>query len=198
MTNANEPAMAETRKRSAPKAVKPGLSGWRKELWDWAKALIIALIVVLLLRTFVFQLSTVQKVSMEPTLRDNEWLLVNKIALKLGSLQRGDVVILKEPNAERKEFLVKRIVAIPGDTLEIRDGELYINGELKVESYTDSKIENGDFASVTISPGHYFVLGDNRRLNASKDSRQFDEVPEELIQGRADLIVWPITRWARL
>ncbi|MFC4303068.1 signal peptidase I [Cohnella boryungensis] len=182
------------------KAYKPGLSGWRKELWDWTKALLIAAAVVLLLRAFVFQLSTVKKVSMEPTLHENEWLFVNKIALRFGSLERGDVVILKEPseNGEGKEYLVKRIVGIPGDSLEIRGGELYINGELKVEPYTDAKIEDGDFGPITVSADHYFVMGDNRHMNASKDSRAFKEVPKDLIQGRADFIVWPISRLKQL
>lgn len=91
--------------QKAPKAQNsrnrgPGLTGWRKELWDWTKALIIAAVIVLLLKAFVFQLSTVKKISMEPTLHENEWLFVNKIALRLGDLERGDVVIFKDPSAE--------------------------------------------------------------------------------------------------
>ncbi|BBI35764.1 signal peptidase I [Cohnella abietis] len=192
-----EPVAPVSRKRSENK-VK--LSGWRKELWDWSKALIVAVVIVLLLRAFVFQLSTVKKISMEPTLHENEWLFINKIAMEFGSLDRGDVVILKDPSegSDRKEYLVKRIVAMPGDTLEIRSGELYINGNLSVESYTDAKIEDGDYGPTTVSPGHYFVLGDNRHMRASKDSRAFKEVPEDLIKGRADFIIWPVSRWAKL
>lgn len=199
MRQQEKPVVTGSRRRLAVQD-KPGLSGWRKELWDWTKALLVAVIIVLLLRAFVFQLSTVKKVSMEPTLHENEWLFVNKIALKLGSLDRGDVVILKDPSEGqgKKDFLVKRIVALPGDTLEIRNGELYINGELKVEPYTDVKIEDGDYGPTTVSAGHYFVLGDNRHKSASKDSRAFKEVPEDLIEGRADLIVWPISRWTKL
>ncbi len=211
MTEGMDTGISGSRSRSAskakvqkaPKTEKKGgpwLTGWRKELWDWAKALIVAAAIVLLLKTFVFQLSTVRKISMEPTLHENEWLFVNKIALRLGSLDRGDVVIFKDPSGdgEGKEFLVKRIIGVPGDKLEIRDGELYLNGELKVEPYTDSKIEDGDFGPTTVSPGHYFVLGDNRHRSASKDSRAFKEVSEELVQGRADLIVWPISRIKKL
>jgi signal peptidase I len=191
------PAASSGRKRSVQRT---GLSGWRKELWDWSKALIVAFVIVLLLRAFVFQLSTVKKISMEPTLYENEWLFINKIVLKLGSLERGDVVILKDPSEgpDRKEYLVKRIVGIPGDTLEIRNGQLYINGELKIESYTDVKIEDGDFGPVKVDLGSYFVMGDNRHMDASKDSRTFKQVPENLIKGRADLIIWPISRWAKL
>ncbi|MFC6553956.1 signal peptidase I [Cohnella cellulosilytica] len=176
------------------------MTGWRKELWDWAKALIVAAAIVLLLKAYVFQLSTVRKISMEPTLHENEWLFVNKIALRIGDLDRGDVIIFKDPSegGEGKDFLVKRIIGIPGDKLEIRGGELYLNGELKVEPYTDSKIEDGDFGPTTVSPGHYFVMGDNRHHSASKDSRAFKEVSGELVQGRADLIVWPISRIKKL
>lgn len=193
-----EPKASGTRRRSAHKP--PLLSGWRKELWDWTKALVIAAIIVLLLQAYVFQLSTVKKISMQPTLKENEWLFVNKIALEFGSLKRGDVVILKDPSdgPEHKEYLVKRVVGMPGDTLEIRGGELYINGTLTVEPYTDAKIEDGDFGPTTVSPKHYFVMGDNRHERASRDSRAFKEVPESLIKGRADLIVWPISRWAKL
>lgn len=210
MTEEMGAGIPEGRSRSASKTQKapqaqksrnqgPRLTGWRKELWDWAKALIIAAAIVLLLKAFVFQLSTVKKISMEPTLHEDEWLFVNKIALRLGSLDRGDVVIFKDPSVgEDPEYLVKRVIGIPGDQLEIRGGELYVNGTLKVESYTDVKIEDGDFGPTTVSPGHYFVMGDNRHQNASKDSRAFKEVPEELIQGRADMIVWPISRIKKL
>ncbi|WP_246120323.1 signal peptidase I [Cohnella terricola] len=206
MTEGTDTEISGSRRRSAPKAQKmskeerSGLSGWRKELWDWTKSLVVAAVIVLLLKAYVFQLSTVKKVSMEPTLHENEWLFVNKIVLKLGSLDRGDVVILKDPSdgTDHKEYLVKRIVGVPGDTLEVRDGELYINGDLKVEPYTDVKIEDGNFGPTRVTPGHYFVMGDNRHLKASRDSRAFKEVPADMIKGRADLIVWPITRWAKL
>jgi signal peptidase I len=197
MRRQTEATESGNRKRSAQKM---GLSGWRKELWDWSKALIVAFLLVLLLRAIVFQLSTVKSYSMEPTLREHEWLFINKIVLNIGKLDRGDVVILKDPSEgpDRKQFLVKRIVGIPGDTLEIRDGQLYINGALKVEPYTDVLIEDDDLAALTVAAGHYFVMGDNRHKSASKDSRKFKQVPEELIKGRADLIIWPISRWDKL
>jgi signal peptidase I len=197
MRHQAEPAASGRRKRSSP---KPEMSGWRKEIWDWSKALIVAVIIVVLLRAFVFQFSTVKKISMQPTLYENEWLFINKFVMEFGSLGRGDVVILKDPSngLEKKQYLVKRIVGMPGDTLEIRNGQLYINGQITIEPYTDTKIENGDFGPVTVNPGNYFVMGDNRHLDASRDSREFNQVPEGLIKGRADFIVWPISRWAKL
>ncbi len=176
------------------------LTGWKKEVWDWTKALLIAGAIVLLLKAYVFQLSTVKHRSMQPTLYENEWLFINKIVYEFGDPKRGDVIILKDPSEDdsRKEHLVKRVIGMPGDTLEIRNGQLYVNGELKVEPYTDAKIEDGDFGPFTVSANHYFVMGDNRHLNGSKDSRAFGEVPRSMIEGRGDLILWPITRWAKL
>ena len=176
------------------------MNGWRKEMLDWSLALIAACIIVIILRAFVFQLSTVKSISMQPTLYEHEWLFINKATLKFGSLDRGNVVILKDPSEgpDRKQFLVKRIIGIPGDTIEIRAGQLYVNGQLTVESYTDVVIEDGDYGPEKINAGHYFVMGDNRHQYASKDSRKFDQVPEALIKGRADLIIWPISRWAKL
>lgn len=186
--------------RQKKKEDKPVLSGWRKEVWDWTKALIVAFIVVYLLKSYVFQLSTVRQHSMEPTLHERQWLFVNKISYEWGHPQRGDVVVLKDPSLgpDRKDYLVKRVIGMPGDRLEIRNGQLYVNGELTIEPYTDAKIEDGDYGPTQVSAGHYFVMGDNRHLRASKDSRDFKEVPENMIKGRAELIIWPISRWAKL
>jgi signal peptidase I len=198
--NQETDSTASSAPRKRQSVTKPFLSGWRKELWDWTKALVIAFAVVLLLQAYVFQLSTVRQHSMEPTLHERQWLFVNKISYEFGHPHRGDVVILRDPSSgpDRKDFLVKRVIGVPGDRLEIRNGELYLNGELTVESYTDVKIEDGDFGPTQVSTGHYFVMGDNRHLNASKDSREFKEVPENTIKGRAEMIIWPISRWAKL
>ncbi|MFC5404536.1 signal peptidase I [Cohnella soli] len=198
MKQQSEPiAPSGGRRRSSRKSA---MVGWRKELWDWTRALVVAAAIVLLLQAYVFQLSTVKKISMEPTLHENEWLFVNKISLEFGSVKRGDIVVLKDPSdgPEHKDYLVKRVIGMPGDTLEIRAGELYLNGELTVEPYTDVKIEDGDYGPTTVSPGHYFVMGDNRHERASRDSRAFNEVPKSMIKGRADLIIWPISRWTKL
>lgn len=181
------------------RSVKPQ-SVWRRELWEWLRALGIAFTIVILLWAFVFRLSTVKGESMEPTLYEHEWLFVNKVAYELGTPKAGDVVILKDPSEgpDKKKFLVKRIIGVPGDTIEGRGGQLYVNGELRVEPYTDSPIEDGDFGPVKVEDGKYFIMGDNRRLGASKDSRTFGEVPKSLLLGRTEFIMWPIVRWKSL
>ncbi|MFD0711905.1 signal peptidase I [Paenibacillus sp. GCM10027626] len=181
--------------QAAAKADKSGAK-WRKELWDWTRTLAIALVVVMLLHYFVFNLSTVEGQSMEPTLTEKEWLFVNKISYFIGKPALGDIVILEDPSdrPEKKEFLVKRIVGVQGDAIEVREGQLYRNGELIVERYTDSEIEDIDFGPVVVEPDKYFVMGDNRHARASLDSRSFGTVSRDHIKGRADFVLWPIAK----
>ncbi|MDQ6423558.1 signal peptidase I [Paenibacillus sp. LHD-117] len=166
----------------------------RQELKDWLKTIVIALGLVLILHYYVFNLSTVDGQSMEPTLKQDEWLFVNKIVYLLEKPKRGEIVILEDPFGvgDNERFLVKRIVGVPGDRIEITGRKLYRNGEQVDEPYTDSPIEDIDYGPEVIQEGHYFVMGDNRHERASLDSRSFHAVPEERIIGRADVILWPI------
>lgn len=166
---------------------------WLKELLEWAKTITISFLIVMVLHLFVFNLSTVEGHSMEPTLRDREWLFVNKIAYLIGSPKVGDIVILEDPAAigGQKDYLVKRIVGVAGDRIEIHNRELYRNGVKVTEEYTDVEIEDLDFMPVVVQKGQYFVMGDNRHSRASKDSRIFGTVPRSMIHGRADFILWP-------
>jgi len=164
-----------------------------RELMDWIKSIVMALIVVTILHTFVFNLSTVKGDSMQPTLQNREWLFIYKLGYWIGSPQRGDIVILKDPDKRLhfRQYLVKRVVGLPGDRVEIRGQQLYINGSPLSEPYTDTPIMDGDFGPVVVPEGHYFVMGDNRRFMASTDSRTFQAVPENLIKGKALFVLWP-------
>lgn len=176
--------------KQAPAGKRPR---WMTETEDWAKTLIIAFSVVLLLHFFVFNLSKVEGHSMEPTLTEHEWLFVNKFIYRVSKPKVGDVVILKEPDMGdgEQKYLVKRIVGIPGDRIEVHDQQLYRNGQLVDEPYTDTVIEDMSYGPEVINEGHYFVMGDNRHARASLDSRSFHAVPKGLIRGRADFILWP-------
>lgn len=166
---------------------------WIKEMLEWAKTITISFLIVMVLHLFVFNLSTVEGHSMEPTLRDREWLFVNKAAYLMGNPKVGDIVILEDPSAYggQKDYLVKRVVGIAGDRIEIYNKELYRNGVKVTEKYTDVEIEDLDFMPVVVQKGQYFVMGDNRHARASKDSRIFGTVPRSMIHGRADFILWP-------
>lgn len=165
-----------------------------KLLLDWLKTALIAIAIVLFLHYFVFHLSTVEGHSMEPTLQEKEWLYVNKFVYLFDHPEIGDVVVLKDPYKaeEGKRLLVKRVVGVPGDRIEIAGGHLYRNGELVNERYTDIEIEGESYGPVVIGQGLYFVMGDNRHERASLDSRSFGPVHSDWITGRADFIVWPL------
>ncbi|MNZ49999.1 Signal peptidase I S [compost metagenome] len=173
---------------------------WVLELFDWLKTLVIAFAVVTLLHAFVFNLSTVEGHSMEPTLTEDEWLLVNKFIYLFSKPKLGDIIILTEPNVytKDKKLLVKRVVGVPGDRIEIYNQRLYRNGELVDEPYTDSLIEDMSYGPEIVGEGHYFVMGDNRHARASMDSRSFQAVSENLIRGRADMILWPFKEFKAL
>lgn len=169
---------------------------WRRELLEWLRTIVVALVIVLILHYFVFNLSTVEGHSMEPTLTEKEWLFINKFIYLVGSPKIGDVVILKHPLEDGGDvkLLVKRVVGLPGDRIEIIDKHLYRNGELVDEPYTNSEIEDMNYGPEFVAEGHYFVMGDNRHARASLDSRTFHAVSEKLIQGRAEFILWPLSQ----
>ncbi|WP_310550647.1 signal peptidase I [Paenibacillus glufosinatiresistens] len=175
-------------------------SGWKGALRDIIIAAAVAVAAVTLLNLYVFNLSVVEGQSMQPTLLEGERLFINKIGLLFTPPGRGEIVVLHDPEdgPQAKEYLVKRVIGIPGDTVEVREHELYVNGRPVPESYTDVPIGDADFAAVTVSPDHYFVMGDNRRSGASRDSRFFGEVDEERIVGRASLIWWPLSKFRGL
>ncbi|WP_068782775.1 signal peptidase I [Paenibacillus phocaensis] len=198
-----EPVMdSESKTQAAPEgpAGKPRAdapqSRWAAELWEMLKTIVIAFAIMLLLNVFVFNLSLVKGQSMEPTLEEQERLFVDKLVYRLGHPKRGEVVVLKDPSvdADRKPYLVKRVVAVPGDTVEVRSGELLVNGIPQNEPYTDSRIEDGNMAEVQLGAGDYFVMGDNRHAGRSKDSRYFGSVKEKWIVGRAEFVFWPIAK----
>jgi signal peptidase I len=171
-------------------------AGLLAEVWDWVKSIAIALLVVALVHQYGFHLSTVKGASMQPTLEEDEWLFINKSIRFMGSLKRGDVVVVKEPNSKEanQPYLVKRIVAIAGDEVRIQQGKLYINGSYASENYTDSLIEDGRFEPMTVPSGSLFLMGDNRHRFASNDSRSFGAVTVDKVEGRAEMILWPLDK----
>lgn len=165
-----------------------------KEIWDWLKTFIIAFACVYLINMFLFSPSQVNGSSMEPTLHHEQWLISNKLAYLLGSPQFGDIVALENPVAsEEDEFLVKRIIGVPGDHIEIKDNRVFRNGKMLEEPYTDSEVE-GDYTTVIDVPeGEYFIMGDNRKFMKSHDSRAFGTIKEDLVVGKISVIFWPLS-----
>lgn len=173
---------------------------WRQRLFmEMRNWLIIAgavFVIMSLLNIFVFNISTVKGQSMQPTLLEGERLFINKISLSFVNPKRGNIIIFHDPSTgpDRKEYLVKRVVGIPGDVVGVRDHQLYVNGKAVSESYIDTEIEDPDFAEQTVDSGSYFVMGDNRHAGASKDSRYFGSVKIDTIVGTAVYIWWPLSK----
>ena len=190
----------------------------RSALRDVLETLILTLLIFFVVRSVV-QNFKVEGRSMEPTLQNGQYLLINKAAYwridggVLGRLMpgveasagngdrqpryvftspsRGDIVVFRYPKDPSRDF-IKRVIAVPGDLIEIRDAVVYVNGKPLREDYT-ADAPNYSLASDTVPPGHYFVLGDNR--NNSSDSHVWGLVPEENIVGKAWLSYWPLSRW---
>ncbi len=170
-----------------------------KPLWrEYLETAIIALVAAGLLRFFVVSAYRVSSSSMEDTLLEGDYIFVNKLAYKYGtSPQTGDIIVFKYPNNPRKDF-IKRIVALPGQTVQIADKVLYVDGqvaEIPIHSkHIDKRIIPGDlsfrdnFGPYVVPEGNYFVMGDNR--DDSRDSRFWGPVPEENIRGKAVFIYW--------
>lgn len=161
---------------------------------EWGAVIIGALIAALLIKTFLFQAFFIPSGSMEPTLQVGDRVLVNKISYDYGDLARGDVVVFhRPPNAPPSDVdeFIKRIIGLPGDTLEGIDGVVYVNGLPIDEPYIDPGDLTTNLPRTVVDDGHIFVMGDNR--DNSTDSRIFGAVDQELIVGKAFLIVWPLS-----
>jgi signal peptidase I len=152
---------------------------------------IILVIAVFLLLQFTFQRFVIIEHCMEPGLHEGERILVNKVVYHLHEPERGDVIIFHPPLNPELVY-VKRIIAIPGDTVEVRDGAVYVNGIQLDEPYI-MEPPNYTFPLTGIAVDEYFVLGDNR--NNANDSHKGWTVPKENIIGKARLIFWPPKGW---
>jgi signal peptidase I len=159
------------------------------ELVLWLRTLTSAAVYATLIVTFGFQVARVEGRSMEPTLHDQDRLVVNKLAYQVHDPEVGDVVMLLHPN-NPGQSLVKRVVAAPGDTVAFREGVVVRNGVAADEDFVAVDLRSfEDRAPIVIPDGFYFVLGDHR--NNSSDSRAFGPVPKKYILGRIQIRWWP-------
>lgn len=162
-----------------------------RELGLWLRTLTSAAVYATLIVTFGFQVARVEGRSMEPTLHDQDRLVVNKLAYQVHDPEVGDVVMLLHPN-DPAQSLVKRIVAAPGDTVAFREGVVVLNGVAVDEDFVPGDLRSFEnLAPIAIPDGFYFVLGDHR--NNSSDSRAFGPVPKKYILGRIQIRWWPFT-----
>jgi signal peptidase I len=166
------------------------LTVWKDELVAWFKTLASAAVYATLIVTFGFQVARVEGQSMAPTLADQDRLIVNKLAYRIGEPRRGDIVMLYYPADPDKSF-VKRVIAEEGDEVRIVDGRVYVNDVPLADDFVPPEFRDHDnFETVRVNPGYYYVMGDHR--NNSSDSRHWGQVPKKYIIGKVQLRWWPI------
>lgn len=177
-----------------------------KSLRDWILVVVVALLAALMIRVFVFQQFYISGPSMQTTLFDNNRVLVNKLSYKLHGIGRGDVVVFDRVTTNggtvNHDDLIKRVIALGGDTLEIKKCVVFLNGVALEENYLDaqdlaqsdlnSRCRVVNLAEQVVPKGKIFVMGDNR--SESFDSRMFGPIDEDLVVGRAFMVVWPLNK----
>ncbi len=157
----------------------------KKGVLSWIKALLIAFILAYLIRSILFSPYVIDGSSMYNTLLDSERVVVNKIAYDIQDYQYGDIIVFTYDN---EHDYIKRVIGLSGDTVEVKNNQLYIDGEKVLEPYLT--VETGDFGPILIPTGQLFVMGDNR--HNSIDSREFGAINKEDVIGRVDLVFWPL------
>ena len=188
----------------------------RRSFWRELPFLIlIALVIAVLIKTFVVQAFWIPSGSMRETLEVEDRVLVNKLSYRFGEIERGDVIVFDDPRGVQdresvvealfrnlaesiglstpKSEFIKRVIGLPGETVEIRDETLFIDGVPLDEPYLHPSTMMLEFGPQMIDNNHYFVMGDNR--NRSQDSRTFGPIAEESVVGKAFVVIWPVSRW---
>ncbi|MBI1749816.1 MAG: signal peptidase I [Acidobacteria bacterium] len=179
-----------------PKEQGASLSAVRAAVVNWTRDLLIALGLAAVIIVFLYQPVKVEGTSMSPLLTDQERIFINKFVYRFEPIQRGDVVVFWYPLDRSKSF-IKRVVALSGDTVEIRQGRVVVNGKEVDEPYVPAQFaDRNSLAPARIPEGSFFVLGDHR--NSSNDSRVFGAVPGQFIYGKAVFVYWPVERFGAL
>ncbi len=170
--------------------------GLLKEIAVWIVEILLTIAAAIIMVSFFgFRVSVIGP-SMSPTLENGEKVLVNRFVYKLFDPKQNDLIVFQPNGNEKSHYYVKRVIALPGDTVQIKDGKVYVNGELIAESVETEKIENAMMAEneIVVGEDEYFVLGDNR--NNSEDSRyaSIGNVKKDHITGEAWMVVYPFDR----
>jgi len=168
--------------------------------WEIVKIIILALLIVIPIRYFLFQPFLVKGQSMVPSFHEGDYLIIDQISYRLREPQRGEVIVFRFPVIPSQRF-IKRIIGLPGEEIEIKDGQIAISkdGEtliLEESSYLTDSLKTPGNSKASLGENEYFVLGDNRAV--SSDSRKWGVLPKENIIGRVSFRLWPITALAKI
>jgi len=155
----------------------------------WLRDIVVSFLASVFIITFLYQPVRVEGTSMQPGLRDQDRLFIDKFFFRFEKIGHGDVVVFHYPRDPEKSY-IKRVIALPGDTIRISQGRVFINGFPIEEPYVPLRYEDTrSMAEMTVPPGEFFVMGDHRSI--SSDSRDFGPVDRDLIYGKAEFIYWP-------
>lgn len=169
-------------------------------LFELAKIVVISLVIIIPIRYFLIQPFYVKGASMEPNFYDHEYLIIDEISYRLGEPERGEIIVFRYPK-DPQEYFIKRLIGLPGETIQIKNGEIIIfndansEGVILEEPYLEpgTKTYALNEEKISIEENEFFVLGDNR--NSSKDSRSFGKVDGSYITGKVLLRGWPFSRF---
>jgi len=168
-------------------------SSLRREVRAWTRDLLLALGLATVIIVFLYQPVKVEGTSMAPLLTDQERIFINKFVYRFEPIERGDVVVFWYPLDRSKSF-IKRVVGLPGETVEIRQGRVYVDGQRLEEPYVPVQYtDSSAYGPVRVPAGEYFLMGDHRA--SSNDSRVFGPVPSRYIYGKAVFAYWPVQRF---
>ena len=173
----------EAGKKKAKKSMK-------QEIFEWVMVFVVAAALAFVVRTFIFEPVRVDGASMMNTLTDSDFMIATKFDYLFGDPERFDIVICNYPNTNDGMYRVKRVIGLPGETVELSAGNLFVNGQL-VEQNFDMTPNQTYYGPITVPEDHYFVLGDNR--NNSKDSRAATVgcLPRNMVKGHVRAVVFP-------
>ena len=157
----------------------------------WLRDVLLASLLVFIVFLFFYQPVQVEGTSMLPQLKNHEWIVINKIAYDVESIQRGHIIVFHYP-LDPAESFIKRVVGLPGDWIRVQDGQVYVNGQRLSEPYIlPGYLGDETCPPVHVAPNHYYVLGDRRDF--SNDSREWGTLARKYIYGKAVFAYWPLS-----
>ena len=182
----------DMQEQNTPEKKAPEKKSIGREIFEWIMVFVVAGAMAFVVRTFIFEPVRVDGASMMYTLEDGEFMIATKYDYWLGDPERFDIVICNYPNTSDGMYRVKRVIGMPDETIELRAGELYVDGK-HVEQNFEMTPNQAYFGPYTVPPGHYFVIGDNR--NNSKDSRaaMVGPLSRDEIKGHVRAVVFPFS-----
>ena len=185
--------MEQEKKTKKDKKQEKPKKSIQREIFEWIMVFVVAAALAFVVRTFIFEPVRVDGSSMLNTLTDGEYMIATKFDYLLGDPERFDIVICDYPNADDGKYRVKRVIGLPGETVQLSGGNLLVNGE-PIEQPFDMTPNETNYGPITVPDGHYFVLGDNR--NNSKDSRSpmVGPLKRSMIKGHVRCVVFPFSR----